>query len=89
MKSRRKPDHEAVEVGKGDVEIDVRKQHPRSKNKTVRPDPGTVIRADGDKAKVTIEGRRINKIRHEGVRDSTTVSGMVEVFRNLRSRRSR
>ncbi len=114
MKSRRKPDHEAVEVGvkansitdpeyfpksktdganrivaKGDVEIDVRKQHPRSKNKTVRPDPGTVIRADGDKAKVTIEGRRINKVRHEGVRDSTTVSGMVEVFRNLRSRRSR
>lgn len=114
MKSRRKPDYEAVEVGvkansitnpkyfpksktdganrivaKGDVEIDVRKQHPRNEDKTVRPDPGTVIKSNGDKAKVTIEGRRINKVRREGVRDSTTVSGMVEIFRNRRSRRSR
>ncbi len=112
MKIRRKPDHEAVEVGvkansisdpkyfpksktdganrivaKGDIEIDVRKQHPGSKNKAGRPEPGTIIKAEGKNSKITIEGRRIKKINHGGKRDSTTVSGIVEMFKNLRFRR--
>lgn len=113
MKSRRKPDHEAVEVAvradsitdpdyfpksktdganrivaKGDVEIDIRKQHPGSKDKDIRPEPGTTLKAKGKDSKVTIEGRRINKINRGGKRASTTVSGMVEIFKSLRSGRS-
>ena len=113
MRSRRKPDHEAVEVGikadsitdpkyfpksktdganrivaKGDVEVDVRKQHPGSRNKEVRPGPGTVLSADGKDAEVTIEGRRVNKVSRSGKRQSTTVSGMVEIFGRLRRRGS-
>ncbi|MFT0899523.1 hypothetical protein [Candidatus Methanoprimaticola sp. MG2] len=112
MRTRRKPDHEAVEVGieadeikgpdyfpksktdganrivaKGDVMIDVRKQHPGSRDKEVRPDPGTVLRADGKNAKMTVEGRTVRKVRRGGPRESTTVGGMVEIFRNRRSRR--
>ena len=77
MKSRRKPDHEAVEVAvradsitdpdyfpksktdganrivaKGDVEIDIRKQHPGSKDKDIRPEPGTTLKAKGKDSKV-------------------------------------
>lgn len=112
MARRRKPDHEAVEVGieadritdpryfpksgtdganrviaKGDVEITVRKQHPGSRDKRTRPDPGTVIKVEGGGSKVTIESRRINKVRRGSRRASTTASGMVEIFRNRRSRR--
>ena len=46
-----------------------------------------LILAEGKNSKVTIKGRRIKKINHGGKRDSTTVSGMVEIFKNLRYRR--
>lgn len=47
----------------------------------------TVIRADGKNAEMTVEGRTVRKVRRGGPRESTTVGGMVEIFRNRRSRR--
>lgn len=69
----------------GRIEIKIRKQHKGTKNDDVRPPTGSTI--GGDQEDVTVEARRINKVRptKDGTgRKSTTASGSVEIFGKLR-----
>lgn len=76
-------------VAKGDIEVTVREQHPgKAADEGRRPLAGTVLEGPGKDAEITVEARRINKVRPaEGGRESTTASGGAEIFGRLRRRK--
>ena len=73
-----------IKIG-GHIEINIRKQHRGTRDEEVRPPAGSTIGGDCDD--VTVEARRINKVRptKDGTgRKSTTASGSVEIFGKLK-----
>ena len=87
-KFRRSNDHHGNKVvAGGDVKVTIRKQHPGSREKDVRPDAGTTLSAPGKDSKVVVEARRIKKIDHRGSRDRTHASMGVEIFGRMRRSR--
>lgn len=87
-KFRRSNDHHGNRVvAGGDVRVMVRKQHPGSREKDVRPDAGTELYAPGKDSEVVVEARRIGKVDHAGSRDRTHASMGVEIFGKMRRSR--
>ncbi len=71
-------------VAEGDVEVEVKKQHPGNRDKEVRPDPGTILTGPGEDTEISIEARRLGKINRESGRDIRTASKGVSIFGKLR-----
>lgn len=71
-------------TAKGDVEIEIRKQHPGAKDKDVRPEPGTILVGKGKETEVTVEARRFGKIDRASKRQVGTASKRVEIFGKLK-----
>lgn len=71
-------------VAKGDVEVEIKKQHPGNRDKGVRPDPGTTLIGPGGDTEVTIEARRPGRINRVPGRDIATASKGVRIFGKLR-----
>ena len=84
-KFRRSNVHQANRItAKGDIEIDIRKQHRGTRDGSKRPVAGTILGFPGKNRKVDIDARRIGKVERGHSRERVSASKRVQVFLNRR-----